>query len=127
MLQKEGLTDVCAVVTRYFGGILLGGSGLVRAYTHGAKIAVDAAERVSMCECRTLRLVSDYGLYGKLNYLLPQFGILTLNADFGAAVTLTLRIRQEQQPGFEKKLQEISAGGIGPEVLQEGFAEMPEV
>lgn len=127
VLQKEGLTDVCAVVTRYFGGILLGGGGLVRAYTHGAKIAVDAAGRVQMCECRTLRLVSDYGLYGKLSYLLPQFGILILSSDFGAEVTLTLRIRQEQQAGFEKQLQEISAGSMKPEVIEEGFAEMPKV
>ena len=43
VLQKEGLTDLCVVVTRYFGGILLGAGGLVRAYSHGAKIAVDAA------------------------------------------------------------------------------------
>ena len=44
VLQKEGLTDVCVVVTRYFGGILLGGGGLVRAYSHACKIAVDAAK-----------------------------------------------------------------------------------
>ncbi|MCI8622139.1 MAG: YigZ family protein [Provencibacterium sp.] len=127
VLQKEGLTDVCVVVTRYFGGILLGGGGLVRAYTHGAKIAVDAAERMQMCECLTLRIQSDYGLYGKINYLLPQFGILTLDSDFGAEVTLTLRIRRENRPGFEKKLQELSAGSIRPEVVEEGFAEMPEI
>ena len=51
VLQKEGLTDVCCVVTRYFGGILLGGGGLVRAYSHSAKIAADAAERLIMCRC----------------------------------------------------------------------------
>ncbi|MDE6746466.1 MAG: YigZ family protein, partial [Oscillospiraceae bacterium] len=48
VLRKEGLTDVCCVVTRYFGGILLGGGGLVRAYSHSAKIAVDASERLIM-------------------------------------------------------------------------------
>ena len=46
VLQREGLEDVCCVVTRYFGGILLGAGGLVRAYTHGAKIAVDRRGQV---------------------------------------------------------------------------------
>lgn len=126
VLQKEGLTDVCVIVTRYFGGILLGGGGLVRAYTHGAKIAVDAAERVQMCACKTLRLQCDYGLYDKLTYLLPQFGVLTLSSDFGADIVLTLRIREEQQAPFEKRLQEMSAGALHPELLEEGFAEMPQ-
>ena len=51
VLQKEGLVDIAAVVTRYFGGVLLGAGGLVRAYSHGVKIAVDAAQRITMSEC----------------------------------------------------------------------------
>ena len=51
VLRKRGLTDVCVVVTRYFGGILLGGGGLVRAYSHAASIACDAADIMHMCLC----------------------------------------------------------------------------
>lgn len=55
-IEKEGLVDVAVVVTRYFGGILLGAGGLVRAYSHGAKIAVDAAKRKLMTTCTLLSL-----------------------------------------------------------------------
>ena len=62
VLQKRGLTDVCVVVTRYFGGILLGGGGLVRAYSHAASLACDAAHIMNMCLCRRLKIKTDYGM-----------------------------------------------------------------
>ena len=64
VLKKNNLTDICCVVTRYFGGILLGGGGLVRAYSHSAKIAIDSAEILNMSECRKLTITTDYNLYG---------------------------------------------------------------
>ena len=124
VLQREGLTDVCAVVTRYFGGILLGGGGLVRAYSKGAKIAVDAAQRRVMEECVTLELDADYNLYGKISYLLPQLEIQTLDSSFGAAVHLKLLMRQEVRGAFEKHLRELSSGTITPYLTDEGYAEL---
>lgn len=62
VLQKRGLTDVCIVVTRYFGGILLGGGGLLRAYSHAASIACDAAKIMDMRLCHRMKINADYGM-----------------------------------------------------------------
>ena len=78
VIQKSGLTDVCIVVTRYFGGILLGKGGLTRAYSTGASMAVNAAGLMIMCEAYELTLTLDYSLYDKINYVLPDFEIKIL-------------------------------------------------
>lgn len=83
VLQKEGLTDVAVVVTRYFGGVLLGAGGLVRAYSHGAKIAVDAAVKKTMSPATLFQLDFSYDLYGKISYILPKYHIRTQNSEFG--------------------------------------------
>ena len=121
VLQKEGLTDVVVVVTRYFGGILLGAGGLVRAYSHGAKLAVDAAGKKVMTPCTVLELDFDYGLYGKVSYLLPKFQAVTLDSDFGVGVRLKLLLRSELLPALQKELDELSAGTIFPNILQERY------
>ena len=74
VLQKEELTDCVLVVTRYFGGILLGGGGLVRAYSHAAKIAVDAGGIVTRAECSIVKIRCDYTFYGRLASLIPEQG-----------------------------------------------------
>lgn len=125
VLQKEGLTDICCVVTRYFGGILLGGGGLVRAYSHSAKIAVDAAERLIMCRSYPVRITMDYDLYSKINYILPDFEVKILNTDFGADVTISLLVKKEFAKPLSDKLIDVSNGRItivqGDEVF-ENFA-----
>ena len=72
VILKENIVDVCVVVTRYFGGILLGGGGLVRAYSQGARIALAAADKRYMTTCRRLTRSCDYSLYGKLRYIRPE-------------------------------------------------------
>ena len=69
VLRKNNLTDVCCVVTRYFGGILLGGGGLVRAYSHSTALAIEAAEVLKMYKCSELILSLSYDLYGKITYI----------------------------------------------------------
>ena len=93
VLQKRGLTDVCIVVTRYFGGILLGGGGLVRAYSHCASITCDSAKIMNMCKCYHVELEMDYNLYGKVSYVLPKFEILMKNSIFENNVILELFVR----------------------------------
>ena len=66
VIQKEGLVGVCVVVTRYFGGVLLGASGLARAYGHGARIALEAAGKMHMTNCHVLKITVPYPLYGKV-------------------------------------------------------------
>ncbi len=112
VLQKRGLTDVCVVVTRYFGGILLGGGGLVRAYSHAASIACDAAHIMNMCRCRKLKIETDYGCYGKVAYLLPGYETITLSSDFGSAVTLEILILSEKYDAFCKDLTEQLNGAL---------------
>lgn len=121
VLQKEGLTDVIAVVTRYFGGTLLGVGGLVRAYSHGAKLALDAAEKKEMLFAKTVEISLDYTLYGKVNNLLPDFQVQMVDSRFAENVVLTFQVRPQQEAALFKTLQEISSGQIKPEILTENF------
>lgn len=108
VLQKRGLTDVCVVVTRYFGGILLGGGGLLRAYSHAASIACDAAHIMDMRLCHRLTIKTDYNLYGKINYILPNFDVITMNSDFADAVTLEILVMSEKLDSLRKELTEVT-------------------
>lgn len=115
VLRKRGLTDVCVVVTRYFGGILLGGGGLVRAYSHAASLACDAAEVMDMRRCHRLVISCDYNMYGKIGYILPDFKVLTLAEDFGENVTIRLLVMSEMLDGLRKKLTDITNGAAAIE------------
>lgn len=120
-LEKEGLVDVVVVVTRYFGGILLGTGGLVRAYSHGAKIAVDAAKRKLMTTCVLLSMELDYSFYGKINYILPKYVCRVEESDFGANVSMKILIKQDQCEAFVKEITEMSAALVVPQILEERF------
>ncbi len=112
VLQKRGLTDVCVVVTRYFGGILLGGGGLVRAYSHAASLACDAAHIMNMCLCQRLKIKADYGMYGKISYLLPNFDTITVSSDFGSDVTLEILVLTEKMQALKNELIEATNGSV---------------
>lgn len=112
VLKKRCLTDVCIVVTRYFGGILLGGGGLVRAYSHAASIACDAAKIMNMCLCRRIRITTDYAMYGKISYILPEYETMTVNSDFGTNITLEILVLSEKLDDLKAKLIEITNGTI---------------
>ena len=121
VLQKEGLTDVCCVVTRYFGGILLGGGGLVRAYSHSAKIAVEAAERLIMCRCYPINITVDYNLYGKISYILPEFETKILDTVFASDVTVKMLVKSDLAEKLKEKLTDITNGSILIEQNDECF------
>ncbi len=112
VLKKRGLTDVCVVVTRYFGGILLGGGGLVRAYSHAASLACDAAHIMDMRLCHRLKFSADYGMYGKISYLLPAFDTITVSSDFGSDVTLEILVLSERHEELKKELTEVTDGSV---------------
>ena len=120
VLKKEGLTDVCCVVTRYFGGIKLGASGLVRAYANGAKIAVEAAHIKEMRMAEQLRLTLDYSLYGRIGAALSEFDVRVCNEDFAAEVTLTLYVAEEKSSGLSAQLTDLCSGQINIESLGVG-------
>lgn len=112
VIQKSGLTDVCIVVTRYFGGILLGKGGLTRAYSTGASMAVNAARLMIMCEAYELTLTLDYSLYDKVNYVLPDFEIKILATDYAEKVKIRLLVKEELADNLCDKLVDITNGNI---------------
>lgn len=112
VLKKRGLTDVCVVVTRYFGGILLGGGGLVRAYSHAASLACDAAHIMDMRLCHRLKISTDYGMYGKISYLLPAYDTITVSSEFGSEVTLEILVLTEKLDALKKELIEVTNGSV---------------
>lgn len=112
VLRKEGLTDVCCVVTRYFGGILLGAGGLVRAYTNGVKIAIDAAKIKEISPARRLKISLEYSLYGKIGALLTQFDTRVQQEEFTADASITLCLREERAEEFKEKLIDICFGRV---------------
>lgn len=130
VLKKRCLTDVCVVVTRYFGGILLGGGGLVRAYSHAASIACDAAGIMNMCLCRRIRIMADYAMYGKISYILPEYETITVNSDFGTNITLEILVLSEKLNGLKAKLIEITNGTVNItecEELYEDFSAIKKI
>lgn len=113
---KEELTDCVLVVTRYFGGILLGGGGLVRAYSHAAKIIVDAGGIVTRAECSIVKIRCDYTFYGRLASLIPEQGGIVEDTAFEDVVTVKMRIPQELEPAFEARLIDLSNGTCRGEI-----------
>lgn len=124
VLEKEGLTDLCCVVTRYFGGTLLGTGGLVRAYSHTTTLAVGNSNIMHMALCKELLLVFDYSWYGKIGFFLPDFRAETLESDFGEQVTLRLLLRGDRVEGFCKMLTETTNGQVSAVEVAEKFADM---
>lgn len=127
VLRKRGLTDVCIVVTRYFGGILLGGGGLLRAYSHAASLACDAAHIMDMRLCRRLRISADYGMYGKISYILPSFDIITAQEDFSDTVTLEILVLSERYDAFIKELTEVTNGSAKVTEFGESYEDFSSV
>lgn len=125
VLKKNNLTDVCCVVTRYFGGILLGGGGLVRAYSHAAKIAVEASGIVDMNECRKVNIITDYNMYGKINYCIPDFHVKIIDSEFSDNVFMEMFVKTELYEALIKKINDITNGkaviSCSEEVVFEDF------
>ena len=121
IIKKSGADDVCVVVTRYFGGILLGAGGLVRAYAAGAKAAIDAAGIVTFENYTEFRLASGYSEYQKLEYELPRYHVKVDSTDFGGDVTLKLAIRAVDYESFAARVSELFAGRIKLEITGERF------
>ena len=98
---------------------MLGAGGLVRAYTQGAKIAVDAAEILNMCSAVKCELGLEYSLYGKIGKTLTDFDVRTEKEDFGADVKITLYIREESFDEFSAALIDLCNGSIVIKKLDE--------
>ena len=121
VLRKEGLTDVACVVTRYFGGILLGAGGLVRAYTRGAKDAVDTAKIKVMALAEQLELSVEYSLYGRLPQIFAEFDVRVISEEFADHVKILLYVREELAENLRKKLIDCCNGKIVVDIKQKSW------
>lgn len=126
VLRKSGVTDVVVVATRYFGGILLGGGGLVRAYSHTTSVALQAAGIVTMRECVMLALSCDYGQYGRVAALVPECGGVTDDTLFEERVTLHFHMAPELLGDFAKRLADATNGQVAIEETGKKYFEFRE-
>jgi len=120
-IRKSGVCDCVVVVTRYFGGILLGAGGLVRAYSHGTKIALDAAEIVTYEKYTELRLDCSYSDYQKYSVILPTFNAIIDNTDFTDKVTVSFAVKETAVDALSQKITEMSGGRDKAERTGERF------
>ena len=120
-IRKSGVTDCVVVVTRYFGGILLGAGGLVRAYSHGSKIALEAAQIVTYEKYAEFKLDCSYSDYQKYSVILPSFNAIIDNTDFTDKVTISFAVKETVVGALEEKIVEMSGGRDRIERMGERF------
>lgn len=104
VIKARGVVNCCVVVTRYFGGILLGAGGLVRAYSHGCALALNAAQVVKMEASQKILVDVPYSLWDRVNHALKSLPLLTEETNYGASVEATLLIREKDVAAVTEKL-----------------------
>jgi len=110
VFSSEKIENVCCVVTRYFGGTLLGAGGLVHAYSKAAKMALDKAGVAQMAQWRVFTLSCDYGLFERSKRILADFEAVIQNTDFGVEIAIEALVREDKAEEFEAKITDASAG-----------------
>ena len=118
VFQREEVTDVVCVVTRYFGGVLLGAGGLVRAYAKSAKDALDAAGISVVRRWVSMEVPCTYARFEEVRREAARFGGVVENVDYGADVLLSVLIPEERSASFAAHLLDASAGTV--EALETG-------
>lgn len=122
VMLKESLVDVCVVATRYFGGTLLGAGGLVRAYSHTSKIALEAAGIITMAQCSVMSAEVDYSFYDRLNILLSDFSAVILNTSFSDKVCVEFSVKENTVDSLNAKLIDVSNGKYALKFLRSEFS-----
>lgn len=121
VLTKNEVTDCAIVVTRYFGGILLGKGGLVRAYTKAAALALKEAGPKVMEMCAVMNFRCDYSSYDRLVFEIKNHGYVISRTDFGADVDIDVTVPLDMVEGFSDFMVQVSNGTI--EVVKQGEIE----
>jgi uncharacterized YigZ family protein len=118
VLRGSGLGDVVVVVTRYFGGTLLGTGGLVKAYTESTQLVVNAVERGQRIPVHVSMLAIPYNLLERVRLMTARHNGEVLGEDFAGDITMTLQFPVDSFDDFQKELQELSAGKLKAEVIE---------
>ena len=121
VFRSKEIQNVLCIVTRYFGGILLGTGGLVRAYTQSAQLALRAAGVARVREWEELLIACPYGLYEKIRRELELAGAVVTAADFGTDVSLEALLETGKSEALNRRLQELSSGAVEALVMGSKF------
>ena len=121
VFEREGVVDVLCIVTRYFGGILLGAGGLCRAYTKAAKDALDAAGISKMQPWVRQQITVSYALFERAKLLIAAQDGAVEDAQYGADILITYRIPEGADERLRTALREASSGSVVPSLLEEIF------
>ena len=125
VFQREEVTNVVCVVTRYFGGILLGAGGLVRAYTQGAKIALDAAGISVVRRWIEVAARCPYSFFERVKLEVESAGGVLGETEYGADVTIHALLPEGAVEDFQARITELTAGGCAAQVVGEAFRDVP--
>lgn len=125
VLQREGLYNVCCVVTRYFGGILLGAGGLFRAYGHGAKIAVDAAGKSMKRVWDVIYLPVPYSWYDRMKQEVSAYEGIIRDTQYGADIELEVLTPTAKTKEFLDRVVDISAGTLEGMITGQEYIAFP--
>ena len=121
VIVKNEVFDVCVVVTRYFGGVILGTGSLVRAYSQAAKLALQAGKVAMMERCAVCSLRCSYTQYGKLSSIISEEAGGLDNTVYEADVVLRFHIKSDKLPSLSKKLADVTAGSVQIETEKEEY------
>lgn len=125
VISGAGITYVCCVVTRYFGGVLLGTGGLVRAYTEAVKDALNNAGAQSLIKtmefCEDIKIVVGYDQVNAILNYTSRNKIAVLGSDYLTDVTFTIRVRKEESPKHIDAITQLTSGKASMETTGEGF------
>ena len=125
VFQREEVTNVVCVVTRYFGGVLLGAGGLVRAYTQSAKDALDAAGVSVVRRWVEAAVPCPYSFFDRVKLEVEAYGGVLGETEYAADVTVHALLPEGQVEAFSARMTELTAGGTEVQILGEAFKAVP--
>lgn len=124
VIEKKQLCDICVVVTRYFGGILLGTGGLSRAYSDAASLAISAGEIVKMAQSCDLLVKCEYSDYGGLDRYISENCLFVVKSSYEEKVSVVIRIKAEKEKEVMSDITDITCGKAEITKIAEGWNEI---